>query len=246
MAEPDQYARAEAMIEDLLEAHGRGESISSLARTHGLRREAITVVLSEHGIGSPSAAREAVLAYVRDNPGLSVDDLSLRLGLSKSSVSRYVRGADEQRLVVSRKHTDRTVFPDDEMAQALRAVWRQLPMEDRLKGMSRKTYNELREDGTPAASTFIRRYGSWSASCERAGISAAKARRGNYAQEWSDSDILSAVNEFIDETGETVYHRYVDWARDHARPSGPLLITRFGGWAKARKAAIKHAETVAA
>jgi len=237
----DQYAQAEAIIDKLLDAHGRGESISSLARQYGLRREAITVVLGEHGIGEPSASREAVLAYVREHPGLSVDDLSLQLGLSKSSISRYVRGAEEQRLVVSRKQTDRTVFPDDEMAQALRTVWRTLPMEERAKGMSRKTYNEKRAEGTPAASTYIRRYGSWSASCEMAGISAAKARRTNYAVEWSTEDILAAVNEFIDETGDTVYHRYAEWARANDRPSGPLLITRLGGWAKARKAAIKHA-----
>lgn len=239
----DQYARAEAMIDDLLDAHARGESVSSLAKQHGLRREAISAVLAEHGVGAPSEAREAVLEYVREHPGLSVDDLSLRLDLSKSSISRYVRGAEEQRLVVSRKQADRTVFSDAQMAEALRTVWRSL--DDKSRGLSRMRYNALREEGTPAASTYIRRYGSWSEACERAGITASKARRGNYAQEWSDADILAAVNEYIDETGDTVYHGYTAWAREHGRPSGPLLITRLGSWAKARKEAIKVRETAA-
>jgi predicted transcriptional regulator len=240
----DQYARAEAMIEELLDAHARGESISSLARKHGLRREAISAVLAEHGIGNPSASRESVLQYVREHPGLSVDDLSLRLDLSKSSISRYVRGADEQRLVVSRKQTDRTVFTDDVMAQSLRTVWRQL--DDKSKGLSRMKYNQMRAEGTPAASTYIRRYGSWSAACDMAGITASKARRSNYAQDWSTEQILDAINEYIDETDDTVYHGYTAWAREHGKPSGPLLITRLGGWAKARKEAIKRREKTAA
>ena len=117
-------------------------------------------------------------------------------------------------------------------------MWRQL--EDKSKGLSRMKYNALREEGTPAASTYIRRYGSWSAACDLAGVTSSKARRSNYVQDWSDEDILAAVNEYIDTTGNTVYHDYTAWAREHGRPSGPLLITRFGSWAKARKEAIKH------
>src|SRR3954454_24513156 len=97
------YERAEALSAELLAPHERGESVSKMAIDHDLRREAIAAELAKHGIGEPSAAREAVLAYVRRNPGLSVDDLALQLDLSKSSVSRYLRGAPEHRLVVSRK-----------------------------------------------------------------------------------------------------------------------------------------------
>jgi DNA-binding transcriptional ArsR family regulator len=233
---PNQYERAEQLSEQLLAAVADGVSVSALARQYELRREAISAVLAEHGVGQPSAAREAVLSYIRSHPGLSVDDLALRLDLSKSSVSRYVRGSEEARLVVSRKQTDRSTFTDQQMAQALRSVWKDL--DDKAKGLSRIRYNRERADGTPAASTFIRRYGSWSAACEAAGITASAARRENYTQEFSTEDILSAVNDFIDETGSTVYHRYAEWARENSRPSGPLLIMRMGSWANARKDAI--------
>lgn len=233
----NQYERAEAIVKKLLKAVGNGQSISALAREHGLRREAISAVLAEHGVGEPSPAREAVLAYVRQHPGLSVDDLALRLDLSKSSVSRYVRGAQESRLVVSRKQTDRSTFTDQAMAASLKAVWKEL--DDKGQGLSRVRYNKLRAKGTPAASTFIRRYGSWSKACELAGITAAKPRRDNYEQLFTDEDILRSVNDFIDETGSTVFHRYAEWAKEHGRPSGPLLIMRHGSWAEARKRAIK-------
>jgi DNA-binding transcriptional ArsR family regulator len=231
------YERAAAIADELLAAHERGESVSAMAEEHGLRREAIASELSKHGIGEPSPAREAVLEYVRKNPGLSVDDLSLRLDLSKSSVSRYLRGTPEHRLVVSRKQSPTQKFTDAQMSEALKAAFRQL--DDRSKGLSRKRYRELMEGkDVPAAATFIRRYGTWSEACRLAGVTAAKARRTNYVQDWSNQDIVAAVVEFIETTGLTNYHAYAAWAREHDKPSGPLLVQRLGGWADARRLAI--------
>jgi DNA-binding transcriptional ArsR family regulator len=235
------YERAEQLSEELLAAHARGESVSSMAEQHGLRREAVAAELSRHGIGAPSQPREAVLDYVRRHPGLSVEDLSLRLDLSKSSVSRYLRGTPEHRLVVSRKTNPRQQFSDSQMAEALREAFRRL--EDRSKGLSRKRYRELMADvpEAPAAATFIRRYGSWSEACRLAGVTASKARRDNYVQTHTNADIVAAVDEFITTTGQTSYHAYAAWAREHGRPSGPLLVQRLGGWADARKLAIRSA-----
>jgi len=231
------YERAAAVADELVAAHKRGESVSEMARTHDLRREAIASELAKHGIGDPSEAREAVLEYVRKNPGLSVDDLSLRLDLSKSSVSRYLRGTEEQKLVVSRKQSPAVKFTDAQMAAALKAAYRQL--DDRSKGLSRKKYRELSKGKkVPAAATFIRRYGTWSEACRKAGVTAAKARRDNYVQDWSNDDIVDAVVEFIDVTGLTSYHAYAAWARENDKPSGPLLVQRLGGWADARRLAI--------
>lgn len=238
------YERAEEISDDLLEAHGRGESVSSMSERTGLRREAIASELARHGIGDPSPAREAVLQYVRAHPGLSIDDIGLRLDLSKSSVSRYLRGAEEHKLVVSRKNDPAQKFTDAQMADALRSAYGQL--DDRSKGLSRKKYKELMTGKqVPAAATFIRRYGSWSEACRIAGVSAAKTRRDNYTQTFSNDDIVAAVVEFIDTSGETSYHRYAEWARAHGRPSGPLLVQRLGGWADARKLANTKARSAA-
>lgn len=231
------YERAEEISAELLDAHRKGVSVSAMAKQHGLRREAIAAELAKHGIGTPSVAKEAVLSYVRSHPGLSIDDIGLRLDLSKSSVSRYLRGTDEHQLVVSRKTAPQQKFTDAEMAAALKEAYRQL--DDRSKGLSRKKYRELMEGtGAPAAATFIRRYKTWSAACKTAGVTASRARRDNYVQGWTDADIIDAVAEFVASTGETTYHAYAAWAREHGRPSGPLLVQRLGGWADARKLAI--------
>lgn len=241
-----QYEQAEAVLDELVDAHRRGDSISSMAAAHGLRREAVATVLTQAGHTASSPAREAVLAYVREHQGLSVDDLSLRLDISKSSISRYLRGTSEHRLVVSRKQTDLSRFSDAQMYAALREAFRMLG-DDRSKGLSRVRYTRLMKGKTvPAASTYIRRYASWSRACELAGITAAKPRRDNYVQEWSDDDILDAVAAYVDATGDTTYHGYSAWARDSNHPSGPLLITRHRSWARARREALSRANVVAA
>jgi DNA-binding transcriptional ArsR family regulator len=245
------YERAEALSEKLLAAHERGESVSAMAAEHGLRREAIAAELAKFGIGAPSPARAAVLEYVRRNPGLSVDDLALQLDLSKSSVSRYLRGAPEHRLVVSRKKAPAQKYSDADMAAALRYAYKKL--DDRSKGLSRKRYRELAAAGAelgeltdpPAAATYIRRYGTWSEACKVAGITASKARRDNYVQSFSNQDIVDAVAEYIETTGLTAYHGYADWARVNGRPSGPLLVQRLGSWAEARRLAIANGDRAA-
>jgi DNA-binding transcriptional ArsR family regulator len=233
------YERAAEISDALLAEHRAGDSIAALAEKHDLRRDAIAAELAKYGIGRPSVARERVLEFVRANPGLSVDDIALRMDLAKSSVSRYLRGTPEHRLVVSRKTNPQVTYTDAQMADALRRAYRRL--EDRSKGLSRKRYARLMEgEDAPAAATFIRRYGSWSEACRRAGITASASRRGNYTREWTDDDIVDAVIAFIDETGETAYHPYARWATANGRPSGPLLVTRLGGWATVRRLAIER------
>jgi hypothetical protein len=111
------------------------------------------------------------------------------------------------------------------------------------RGLSRVRYQRLMEGtGAPAAATIMRRWGNWSDACAKAGIRASAARRSGYVRKFTDEDIIQAVAEFIAETGRTTYHAYVEWARSHGRPSGPLLVQRHRCWADARRKAIDLGE----
>ena len=199
------------------------------------------MLIADGGVScTPAVAR--VLEFVRDNPGLSVDDLADRLQLSKSSVSYYLKGAPERQLVVSRKLKDRSTYSDEEMFAALRTAW-ELLGDRQAQGLPRVKYQALMARGNaPAAPTFIRRWGTWSAACAAAGIQAAKARRPSYTRTWSDDDILLAVQDFISQTGQTTFRAYTAWARENGRPSGPLVINRHKTWAQARQKALVLAD----
>ena len=233
-------ASSQRISEELLAAHERGESVSAMASEHGLRREAIATELAKHGIGAPSPGTGGGAGVRPAQPRSVGRRPRLRLDLSKSSVSRYLRGtprAPAGGLAARRAPTQK--FTDAQMADALKAAFRQL--DDRSKGLSRKRYRELMEDEDvpgrgdvhPSLRDLV------------GGVSVGRGRRRprpvgtNYVQDWSNDDIVAAVVEFIDDHRVDRYHAYAAWARENGRPSGPLLVQRLGGWADARQLAIK-------
>ena len=133
--------------------------------------------------------------------------------------------------MVSRKSSPVQKFTDADMADALKEAFTQL--DDRSKGLSRKRYKELMAGkDVPAAATFIRRYGTWSEACKRAGVTAAKARRDNYVQDWSNDDIVAAVADFIATSGRTSYHAYAELGAREPSPERTVAraaVGRLGG-----------------
>lgn len=238
------YTRAEELLPQLTERFKAGESTNALAKEFKIRREAISTVLMVAGVAPSTEGRDAILAYVRENRGLSVDDLAEALEMPKSTVSRYLRGTEEQQLVVTRKKTDYTTYSDEEKKAALMQAWDLIDEEQKAKGLSRTRYDKLvgHEKEHPSSVTFIRRWGSWAKACEAAGITAAAARRSSYEQEFSDEDILKGINEFVTETGKTNFHAYAEWAKTSGCASGPLVVIRHGSWSGARTKAIELAQ----
>jgi DNA-binding transcriptional ArsR family regulator len=238
--EDNNFTAAEAKLDELTQGYQAGVSISQLSQRTGIRREAISTVLMCAGIAPSTETRDRVLQHVRENPGLSIDDIALQLDVQKSTVSRHLRGTKEQQLVITRKTGDSTVYPDSAKKAALKEAWKQLGRQEKAVGLSRTKYDELvgnRKD-RPSSVTFIRRWGTWTAACERAGIRAVEPRRTNYTQEFSDEDVLDSINRFIEDTGQTTFAAYKAWASKHGFASGALVIIRHGSWSEARRKAM--------
>ena len=239
----NQYRQAERLLAELRDKYQAGTSINALAKEYGLRREAIATVLTVAGVVPSTEGRDRVLTYVREHGGVSVDDIARDLQLPKSTISRHLRGAPEQALVVSRKKTDYDTYSEDVKCEALREAWDLLDEAQQSRGLSRVKYDKLvgqRKD-RPSAVTFVREYGSWSGACRAAGISASAARRANYEQRFSDDDIIVGIGRFIAETGRTSFHEYAKWAKHNSAASGPLVIVRMGSWTSARTLVIERA-----
>jgi len=237
------YTRAEELLPQLTQLYKAKTSTNALAKQFGLRREAVSTVLMAAGVMPSTPGRDRLLAYVDENPGLSVDDLAEQLDMPKSTVSRYLRGTPQHKKVITRKKSDYTTFDDQAKTAALMEAWEQLDEEQRSKGLSRSKYDELvgKRPDRPSSVTFVRRYGSWSAACEQAQISASAARRSNYEREFTDEDCVEGVAQFIKETGKTAFHEYAKWAKTSGTASGPLLIVRLGSWTEVRRLALELA-----
>lgn len=241
VTQDNQYIQAERLLPQLKEQYAAGVSTNALAKQYGLRREAIATVLTTAGVIASTEGRERVLAYVRKHRGVSLDEVVEALKIPKTTVSRYLRGTDEQAMVVTRKKTDYKTYSDEQKLAALKEAWEQLDEDQRSKGLSRVRYDRLvgSRDDRPSSVTFVRQYGSWSAACEAAGIAAAAARRSSYEREYDDDAIVDGIRRFINETGRTSFHAYAAWAKENGEASGPLVIIRLGSWRSARERVIE-------
>lgn len=116
----------------------------------------------------------------------------------------------------------------------LRAVAQNLGSES----LSWKRYNDGREQGMVHSHGLIRRFGTWSAACEAAGVSPGPARRQTYVRAFSDDEMLALVREFLDGGGST-YADFTAWCS--ARKGGPSaghIRNTFGTWSAAKTAAL--------
>lgn len=234
------YTRAEELLPQLTQLFKAGTSTNALSKQFGLRREAVSTVLMAADVMPSTPGRDRLLSYVDENPGLSVDDLAEALEMPKSTVSRYLRGTPQHASVITRKKSDYTTYSDEQKKQSLQEAWGQLSPAEQEKGLSRSRYDKLvgKRKDYPSSVTFVRRYGSWSAACEAAGLKASAPRRSNYEREFEDEDVVEGVRQFIEETGKTSFHAYAAWAKTSGTASGPLVIVRLGSWSEARRLAL--------
>lgn len=121
-------------------------------------------------------------------------------------------------------------FSDDVLAAGLRAA-----AQDTGEPLAVGAYDVWRAGRDAASSTLvIRRFGSWTAACAAAGVTANKTR--STSRRWSDEDVLEIVARYLAEAlavgGSGSYAGYVAWAREQggAVPSGPTLRQRSPAW----------------
>jgi hypothetical protein len=246
-----QREQAERLKREILRAWADERTIASISRSTGVGRNAVRALLEAEGVrgARPDAKateradrRRETLFWVRQHPGSTVAQASTALGLPVRTVVDYLDGTDESALLVETRAKE-SEFTPASMQRHLREVWDGLPDDDRGTGLSKVRYAALikeEPDGgasRPSTALFEKRFPSWSAACIAAGVPVGRRTRKTYTRSFSQADMERAIAQFIEETGETSFSAYSAWAKRNAgKPSGSLVITRFGRWSNARRA----------
>jgi predicted DNA-binding protein YlxM (UPF0122 family) len=245
--------RASDASQEIIGSWLSGETIASIARRHGIRRQAVSNLLEREGVRthhrdakweSRNLRRDEVLEYVRTHPGCSVSDIAETLEYDRRSIAEYLRGTDEALLVLHRK-TKARAYTRSEMLDAIRDVWRRMTPQEQARGLSRARYEAMSGEDAPSPSLFERRFEGWSQACQLAGVHAVEPSRSqaSYRRTFSDEDLVQAVADYMRETRKTSFSGYVEWARSApGRPSGSLVTIRFKRWGAARAAVIARGE----
>lgn len=116
-------------------------------------------------------------------------------------------------------------YTDGQLLEGLRAA-----AADAGEPLTNSAYDAWqRAHGDAASPTLvIRRFGSWRAACEAAGVRANTTR--STSRRWTDDDLVAAVAAYLQEAGGGSYAGYTAWAATQENaPSGPTLRQR-GAW----------------
>ena len=124
-------------------------------------------------------------------------------------------------------------FTDGQLLAALRAAAAELG--EPLTNGGYDTWQRGREDAASPA-LLIRRFGSWRAACEAAGLSANTTR--STSRRWSEEDLVAVVAAYLRTEGSTgSFADYSAWAKTQdGAPSGATLRQR-GSWAELKRRA---------
>ena len=243
----NQRERAERYKRAIIHDWQQGSSISQLARDHGVSRAVINRLLEVNGVRGESpdkksmdreSRRQDLIKWLRENPGVTINDAADALGLSPRTVSDYLVATEEEMLIVTVRGKPQE-FSREEMLASLRRVFWLLPEEERSKGLSKSVYAANAGDG-PSVSLFEKRFPSWRKACEEAGVMAVRQNRRVYTRTFTDDDLLSAVAECMEETGDPTFANYTAWAQESGGryPSGALVLNRLGRWSEVRRKAL--------
>lgn len=124
-------------------------------------------------------------------------------------------------------------FTDRQLLDALRAAAAELG--EPLTNSAYDAWQRRRADAASPA-LLVRRFGSWRAACEGAGLTANATR--STTRRWSEDDLVAAVATYLAADGATgSFADYTAWARSHEdAPSGATLRQR-GTWADLKRRA---------
>ena len=241
--------------QSVLRERSAGRTYQEIADRHGVSRERVRQIIKKHGgptVPEVKAARaireserlervtQAIRTWLETNGPGTIEDVAEAISIPEDVVvTCWPKDLTNLRI---RPAFGKEVWSDAQIRAALTTA---NTFEHPLTG---KGYEELRRVGEvvgPSRPLLTRRFGSWSAACVFAGVESAEAIRDNYESNWTDSDILGFVREYLDDPGFSgAYHRYDAWRKEKApdAPSAPTIRIRFGPWSRVKQLAFRHGE----
>lgn len=241
-------ADKEARNRRIFELRAQGLSLDQIGREFGITREAVRQVISRLNGPKAEAARgqskrsiaakvaaqkRAVRAYIEENPGCSLEDLSRDTGLEISAVTSLIPDDLRPFIVIERRISDSRQTQLDALSAIRRAATYDWPL-------SSVRFDELIRQGEisgPSSVRIMQIFGTWSNACAEAGVESLAPARDNYQSKWTDQDLFGFVREYLVSAGASgTFGDFDRWATRKAdAPSGQTLRNRLGTWNEVKR-----------
>lgn len=241
---PRQQARWER-DQEILAMRVLGQSLPSIAAEVGLTVEGVRqrvlryqgptaaqvrglVAVREHR--REQACLDQVDLWVRQHPGCTVEQLASGTACTVADIRRMLP-ALTSRARIARDGRDRQLHTHTQLLDGLRRVAQR---EGRLTLTAYRRHPAQLPLATPA--TVIKRFGSWAAAVEKAGLQPAK-HRGGPPRAWTNQDLIEIVDHYLEDpqsTGE--FEDFRRWLKSRPNsPSAALVMLRLGSWTAAKQ-----------
>lgn len=128
-------------------------------------------------------------------------------------------------------------YPDADLLAGLRAA-----AKSQGEPLSVQAYEQHRgQHGGASGQLVLRRFGSWKAACDAAGVATNPSR--SWSRRWSEDDVVAHVAAYLSSEGARgTYNDYAAWAKGRdGVPSGPTVRNVFPRWAALKERAEKYA-----
>jgi hypothetical protein len=236
-----------------------GQTLQEVGDKAGVSRERVRQLVKKAGVGSIRKLRSAEIAVRSEaeamlrsslhadivaHPGTTVGGIASRLGLSSETVENLMIPSG-RKLVrgIAGSSTFRQRWSDNQLLQLLRvAATYSWPL-------TTAAYDELVSIGEvdgPTAQVYFKRFESWIAACQLAGVESGEPWNRTYESNWSNDDLCKFVGDYlVDPATSGTIAEFGQWLRGvPGAPSIPTLRNRLGTWSEMRELALlRLAET---
>ena len=185
----------------------------------------------------------ALITWLTEHPGSSVDDARQALGWDKSRLAKAMTD-DARRLAVRHRTGSSRKWSEGEILEALRQAWSAISTTESVTSLSYARYNQLVRDEVvegPSSVRVLQVFGSWADAAEQAGVPAGKKPNRTFTSAWTDEEILEDVRRYLaDPNTRGSFAGWNAWKKANApaAPSGAMILNRLGNWSEIKARAL--------
>lgn len=239
----------------LVRRYFNGETLDAIGKSVDLSRERVRQIIVEGGysVKELRAQRKAIAeqqlaqqqqalsSWIESHKGCTTAELEAQFGTTMQGLSgllttrlRALILTDEDKK--NSENSARVKWSHEQILFALKQAAK------RTSPLTREAYDQLVTSKSvmgPVGSRIIHIFKSWSIACAIAGVESGEAVRDNYEKEFSTSDLIEALIQFIHESESLSPDSYDRWeSQRDGLPSGITISLKFGSWTAARRRAL--------
>jgi predicted transcriptional regulator len=215
---------------------GRGFSEIFASRTHSAKSEERRLQQE-----NKESIDSRVRTYLNSNPGATYLEIFQELGISVKDLRASLQPQTTKFIwTEASENMKQSLFSDEAILEALKLA------EAFESPISAPKYRELVERGLvngPGPQTVALRFGSWKRACELAEVTYNESVRTSYDKQWTESEMLESVIEFLlNKSYGKGIQSYDEWRFETMRdaPSGAHVRKYFDTWIDTKNRALMY------